>query len=185
MKKNVFFFYLIFLILPLQTVFAHRIGLFAYVEEEKIQGQVYFVDGTPAKKAQVKLMDLKGKVLASTLTDQQGKFFFKRPVTKEGPLRIVALAEAGHRTEMILHLNPKTEDGSYQKGSSVFKNSSLSREEISSLVRKEVQKELEPIKNLLEEILKELKKPSFHEIISGFGYIIGFFGLLFWIKSKR
>ena len=185
MKKIIF---VLLLIWPSQ-ILAHRIGLFAYIEGKEIKGQVYFIDGSPAKKAQVKLINSQGKVIGLTKTDEKGNFSFTKP-SLNGILRIVAIAEAGHRSEMTLKIKDKTIDKNEKillknNSSSLSKTTTISEQEIAHLVQNVVQKELQPIRELLEEVLKETKKPSLQEIIGGLGYIVGLFGLIFWIKAKR
>ncbi len=174
---------------------AHRVNIFAYVEGEAIKGEVYFSDGTPAKGALVTLKPLNdSQVLAKTRTDKQGQFRLSLPKDlKAREVRVVALAEMGHRAEMKLTLE---QTGSERTPSPQEKalitqqttpsvTASLSEEEIISLVDQELQKELAPIKALLEEILKELQKPSFSEVVGGIGYIFGLFGLMAWAYSRR
>ncbi len=178
----------IFVLFWATSVLAHRISLFAYTDGNEIEGEVYFVDGSPVKKAQVELLNPQGKVLASTLTDERGQFRFGNLPPVE-TVRLVAVAEAGHRAEMTLKLKKTAAKEAAQENPSLETNppqsTSLSPEEVAQLVRTEIQRELEPVKGLLEEILKELQKPSFHEIVSGLGYIVGLFGLFLWLKARR
>jgi len=161
---------------------AHRINLFAYPEGQQIKGEVYFVDGSPAKGTEVKAVDAEGKVLASTQTDSRGRFQLPCPDGAH-TVRLVALAEAGHRAEMTLHLSSCQE---HHPPAIVKKNDpSVPAEELARLVRAEVRRELAPIKTLLEEILKSLNRPSFKDIVGGIGYIVGLFGIILWVKARR
>ncbi len=171
---------------------AHRVNIFAYLEGNVIKGEVYFSDGTPAKGALVTLEPLKGsQVLAKTKTDKQGQFSLSLPKDlRDKEVRIVALAEMGHRAEMKLNLKSEEAQGPQEKAPVTQKaassvTTSLSKKEIVSLVDQELQKELAPVKSLLEEILKELQKPSFSEVFGGIGYIFGLFGLIAWAYSRK
>ncbi len=190
MKK--FPFFLILFLSFSSIALAHRVNIFAYVEGEAVKGEVYFSDGTPAKGALVTLQPLNSsQILAKTKTDQEGQFSLSLPKgLKEKEVRVVALAEMGHRAEMKLALKPEAPGPQERplitnQETAPAVTASLSEKEIISLVDQELQKELAPIKSLLEEILKELQRPSFSEVIGGIGYIFGLFGLIAWAYSRR
>jgi len=119
------------------------------------------------------------------------------PLPKDVPatVRVVAVAEMGHRAEMKLSVKKETSSGespSRADEASVIPEvsaeevtASLSKKEIEALVERTVQRELAPIKSLLAEILKELQEPSFSEIIGGIGYIFGLFGIIAWAYSRK
>lgn len=178
------------------TAWAHKISIFAYVEGQAIKGEVYFNDGSPAKGAKVTLLPAKGsKVLAETKTDKEGQFSLPLPQGISGTVRLVALAEMGHRAEMKLALRQESSapesPASTETGAPAVQETaagvttSFSEKELTALIDRELQKELAPIKSLLEDILKELQKPSFSEIIGGIGYIFGLFGIMAWAYSRK
>ncbi len=200
MKKSLIILFL-FLIIS-SKVWAHKISIFAYVEGNYIQGQVYFNDGSPAKLAKVTLLPARGhKILGETKTDKEGNFKLLIPKGVEGKVRVVALAEMGHRAEINLSLKPEAKGP--QKGEPSFPGAQdfmappaqtenpasagvlLNKEELKALIHQEVEKEVAPIREILEQLVKQLQKPSFSEIFGGIGYIFGFFGILAWAYSKR
>ncbi len=193
--KNIPFFLIFFFILLVSIASAHKVNIFAYIEDHLIKGEVYFSDGSPAKGATVTLLPTNGShILAKTKTDKEGNFNLPIPKgLKDQEVRVVALAEMGHRAEMKLNLKGHTNEalGSQEKTSSSqtetrsLTTASLSKKEIISLIDQELQKQLSPIKSILEEILKELQKPSLSEIFGGIGYIFGIFGIIAWAYSRR
>ncbi len=192
-----FLFLLVFVLGMAHPLWAHKISIFAYVEGQTIQGQVYFNDGSPAKRAKVTLLPAQGqKVLAETKTDAEGNFKLPLPKGVKGSVRIVALAEMGHRAEMKLALkeaapqNPAFPEGFAPATEPVQTQAAqvttgLSEKELQQLIDRELEKQLAPIRQILEDLVKQLQKPSFSEIFGGIGYIFGFFGIIAWAYSKR
>ncbi len=180
---------LFFLILVWPVIaLAHRVNIFAYIEDHQIKGEVYFSDGTPAKNAKVQILPISGsKILAQTLTDKKGQFNIKLPTNlKEKALRIIALAEMGHRAEIKLVSSQQQKiDRSKEIPNSSVSVSTLSQREIISLIDQELEKKLQPIRSLLKEIIQRLEKPSFCQIIGGIGYIFGIFGIIAWVSSRK
>ncbi len=195
--KRYLFFLVIFLLPWVQPAWAHKISIFAYVEGQTIQGQVYFNDGSPAKKAKVTLLPAKGdKVLAETQTDAEGNFKLPLPKGVKGTVRVVALAEMGHRAEMKLALKEEApQTPGFPEGFSPAPEpvqtqaapvtTGLSEKELQQIIDRELEKQLAPIRQILEDLVKQLQKPSFSEIFGGIGYIFGFFGIIAWAYSKR
>ncbi|WP_457755625.1 hypothetical protein [Thermodesulfatator indicus] len=177
---------------------AHKISIFAYTEDNSIQGEVYFNDGSPAKNTRVTLHPVEGdKVLAETKTDKDGTF--KLPIPKGvKEVRVVAWAEMGHRAEMKLKLGQentetapsepapesKAEPTSAQVSPTVAATS-ISEEQLRKIIREEVRKEIAPIKNMIQELAREAEKPSVGEIFGGIGYIFGLFGIWAWFQARR
>jgi nickel transport protein len=79
---------------------AHRVNLFAYVEEGKVYTESYFPDGTPVEDGKVLVYDSQDKLLLEGKTDKAGHFNFEVP--KIDDLTIVIEATMGHKNSFKL-----------------------------------------------------------------------------------
>ncbi len=83
------------------SVLAHKVNLFAYVEGGRIYTESYFPDGRPVTGGQVELRDTTEELLASGTTDDQGLYDCKIP--KVSDLTIHIIASMGHRNSFLLN----------------------------------------------------------------------------------
>ncbi len=79
---------------------AHKLVVFAVVEDGTIRGEVYFRDGTPARSAAVTVAGPDDGPLGETTTDEQGKFTF--PARFRCDHKLIADAGEGHRGEFTV-----------------------------------------------------------------------------------
>ncbi|WP_022846519.1 MULTISPECIES: transthyretin-like family protein [unclassified Desulfurobacterium] len=196
----------IFLLSMTSAAFAHKISVFADVDNGKVNIMGYFSDGTPCKNSEVKVYDAKtGKLLLTGKTDKEGNFSFKPP--KITDLKIVVNAELGHRAETIVPASElsgsensdiSTESSAEENQTAVSvktqestfsSNPTISKEELQKLVEKAVNKavdrELKPIHQELLGIEMALTKPSIAEIFGGIGWIFGLFGTAAYFYSRK
>ncbi|MFN3921750.1 MAG: hypothetical protein ACK4K4_05065 [Caldimicrobium sp.] len=61
----------------------------------------------------------------------------------------------------------------------------LAASEIEAMVERIIDKKLQPLMKMLEEIRKESEKPRITEVIAGIGYIIGILGIIAYFKGKK
>ncbi|MGB4097324.1 MAG: hypothetical protein WBJ85_06430, partial [Acetomicrobium sp.] len=61
----------------------------------------------------------------------------------------------------------------------------LREEDLLSLMRTAVRSELDPLRNELLQLRKELSSPGFSEIVGGIGYIFGLVGVILWVKGEK
>ena len=132
------------------TSLAHRINVFALLEGQEIKGEVFFSDGKPARKAEIKIK--MGEKTYKTQTDEEGRFAFRLPQRPEAEVKIVAYAGLGHRA--TLTLSPERPK---------------SKEETSRSL---------PAR-------PPHLGPSWRDIFSGLGYIVGIFGILAYLKARH
>ena len=120
MKTIKFLLFIIFLF-P-HSAFAHRVGLFCYLEKGTLYGEGYFGRGDPVKNAKIEVHDIENNnLIAETLTDDKGKFSLplKRGVKE---IKVVLSASMGHRAEYTLKAEGTEEDAeSYSKELNKFK----------------------------------------------------------------
>ncbi|MDP8234726.1 MAG: carboxypeptidase regulatory-like domain-containing protein [Candidatus Saelkia tenebricola] len=98
--KTIKFLLLIILLFP-HSAFAHRVGLFCYLEENTLYGEGYFGGGGSVKNAKVEIYDLKNNnLVAETVTDDEGRFSLLLENIED--IKVVLTAGMGHRAEYIL-----------------------------------------------------------------------------------
>jgi hypothetical protein len=85
---------------------AHRVTIFAWVEDGMVHTESKFSGGRKPVGATVKVLAPGGEQLLEGKTDEKGAFSFKPPVKTE--LKVVLLAGAGHRAEWTLHADAFT-----------------------------------------------------------------------------
>ena len=79
---------------------AHKVNLFAYVENGKIYVESYFPDGKPVEQGGVEILDSQGQKVGEGVTDKDGKCVL--PIPKKDDLTIVINASMGHKNTFIL-----------------------------------------------------------------------------------
>jgi nickel transport protein len=193
MKKvyDIWFFLLILLLASIitlsadLTVFGHKVTIFAWVDGDTVFTESKFSGGKKAINAQVLVFDRDGKRLLEGKTDRKGEFSFKVP--KITDLSIVLNAGMGHRAEWMI---PESEireasgllETKESTGSSQPVTVGLSKEEITHLIERSLDKKLGPIIRMISE--SQTKGPSVTEIVGGIGYIFGLMGVALYFFSR-
>jgi len=177
------------------SVFAHKVNVFAYVEEEKIYTESYFNDGKKCVESKIEVFDNQENKLLEGLTDEEGMFSFKIPSEDviDGDLKVVLTASMGHRAEYIIPANELRgvtgliKEKSKEPIPAVSPEiSSFDLKEIQLLIEDALDKKLGPIMREMREIKKSQEdKISPTEIIGGIGYIIGIFGIVAYFLSRK
>jgi nickel transport protein len=80
---------------------AHKVNIFAYVENGVVFTESYFPDGKKVEGGVVEVYDRAGKKVVDGKTDREGSFSFPQPAVKED-LNIVLIASMGHKTSFLL-----------------------------------------------------------------------------------
>ena len=82
------------------SALAHKVNVFAYVEDGIIYAECYFPDGRPVAKGQIQVFDSQQQLLLEGITDAAGLFQFKVP--KVADLTLVITASMGHKNHFLL-----------------------------------------------------------------------------------
>jgi len=195
MKKKLYliliFIFLIIIMINI-SAFAHKVNIFAYVEEGKIYTESYFSDGKKCIESKIEVFDNQGNKLLEGLTDKEGAFSFEIP-PGDGDLKLVLTASMGHRAEYIIqtdelgNIKGLIEEKIEEPVSAVSPEvSSFDLKEIQSLIEDALDEKLKPIMREMREIKKSQEdKISPTEIIGGIGYIVGIFGIVAYFLSRK
>jgi len=81
-------------------VWAHKVNLFAYVEDGKILTESFFPDGQPVVGGTIEILDGQEQKVAEGITDKEGKCVL--PIPKKDDLTVVINASMGHRNTFKL-----------------------------------------------------------------------------------
>ncbi len=80
--------------------YAHKVNIFAYVENGKIFTESYFPDGKKVEGGTIQIFDSQNQKVAEGKTDKEGKFSL--PIPKKDDLTIVIDASMGHKNTFLL-----------------------------------------------------------------------------------
>ena len=168
------------------TASAHRLKVFASAIGNSIEGQAYFVGSGPAANVDVTLRDAANTLLQSGKTGPDGKFAL--PTSGTGDVVVTVDAEDGHIAHFTIagsELDPVSAPDAAAKPAAngtvpVVANAApavpMADIEIA------VARKIAPLAAQIDAIESSLRV---QDIVGGIGYIVGIFGLLAFLKSRR
>jgi nickel transport protein len=187
---------LLFSTVPVQ---AHRVNIFAWVEDGSVYGEASFSGGKPAVNSEVAVIDAAtGEELLTTMTDKAGNFEFELPESakKRGnDLEVMLKAGMGHQDDWTIRAE---EYGAIPDEEAKSRNDSPSsrkalgvKAEPEKLTQKlsALQESVQSMEKRLGEIsrsLAELKEagPDLSDVLGGIGYILGLAGVAAYVRSR-
>ena len=98
---------LLFIVLFGPAAWAHKVNVFAYVEEDTVYTESYFPDGKKVNGGTIEAFDSEGNKLLEGKTDIDGQFNF--PAPRPGNLKIVLNASLGHRAVYTVSTDEATD----------------------------------------------------------------------------
>ena len=167
-----------------------------------VHTQSRFSGGRAVQNGRISVYDSQEKLLLTGNTDSAGEFDFNLPGTAD--IRIVLDAGMGHGNEWVIsaediEFDSGKGDASGKKMTSPPPDSKpvstkltkpipsisteLTRDEIKAIVDESIDKKLKPMVKLLAESQDD--NPSFNDILSGIGYILGLVGLGAYIHYRK
>ncbi|EBA17376.1 hypothetical protein RSK20926_06557 [Roseobacter sp. SK209-2-6] len=175
------------LLAPLPAL-AHNVISSVFPSGSDIEGEVGFSNGDMATDLLIEVFDTDGTKLGETKTDTDGFFLFtpSKPVTHvfRGDLG------AGHEAEIvmeaaevaeILGVEPIEQAPATTSAAAATDASGLSdqaRAELAKMLRTE-------LRPLRQELTAFKNKSNFQSVLGGIGYILGLFGLGFYLAARR
>lgn len=162
---------------------AHRLRVFATVEQGAINGYAYFVGGARAKGASVVFRDSADRDLHRASADAQGAFRWKpgSPQT----IKVVVDAGEGHVATIVLDRvrfiggRAEAEETGREESSML---TSTQREIIEASVDAAVARHTLPLMEAFDAMEARLR---FNDIVGGIGMIMGIAGAAMWALSRR
>ena len=167
------------LILAAAPASAHKLKIFATLEDGTVAGYAFFVGGRRPAQAFVRAVGPDGAVIHEAAAGPEGAFAF--PAPEFGPIEISVNAGEGHVASMSLGaartgtLDP-TPDPSAPTPSQVPTAA------IEAAVEAAVARQLRP---LLEAQAEAEARIRFNDLAGGVGMIVGMAGAALWARSRR
>jgi nickel transport protein len=176
---------------------AHRVSVFAWVEDDMVHVEGKFAGGKHVKSGEIIVYDLQGQEMLRGKPDENGTFAFKPD--RWVPMRIVLQAGMGHRGEWTIG----AEDLANAKGpvlermlekenlpeertkslAALQSNTGLTPEEIALLVGDVMDAKLKPVLAALREMRDS--GTSLKDVLGGIGYILGIVGVASYFHFRR
>lgn len=178
-----------------QIAEAHKVSIFAWVEDGIVHTESKFSGGKRVKSGKVEVYDSQGNFLLDGLTDENGAFSFQTP--KNTGLKIVLSAGMGHGNSWTLSradiVGGDTETAAAAqtipvtnpdaRSSSAPPASGLSASDVEAIVARQLERKLQPLTRMLVE--EREKGPTAGDIFGGVGYILGLVGLGAYIRYRK
>lgn len=159
---------------------AHKVVMDVYASGAVVEGELGFSDGTMAQDTVVEVLDAKGAKIGETKTNTEGVFTFKPTV--KAPLTFRANLGAGHvgTTEIAADDLPPIGDDTPAATSEAMSGVDLAQ--LTKVIGEQVRREVKPLR---QEIFDYKEKNDIQTILGGLGYIIGLFGIGFYVAGRR
>ena len=180
-----------------QPALAHRLRLYAHVDDGVVSGFAFFVGGGRARYAEIFFRDASGRNLHVGRTDHEGAFVF----TPSQPQDVVIIVNSGdgHAAEASLPLErfaaratpqaqPESEpvvQGEAGAPLLIDTGSALRPADLSLIERKVEAAVARQIGPLLEAYTLAEGRVRFNDVMGGIGMITGLAGIALWASSRR
>ena len=175
MKKFVLFF--IFLMYS-TFLFPHKLSIFAYYEDGKLNIESFYSDGTPCKNCDFVIYNNEGKKILSGKLDEKGEKII--PMKLNSNIKIDVNASMGHFASFKLRIKPNNKKIEKIKEIENSPATNISEDELRKVIDEELEKQLRPI--IMQ--LAKIEGNKVEKIVSAFGYIFGILGLIAIFKKK-
>lgn len=168
---------------------AHRLKVFASAIGSSIEGEAYFVGSGPAAGVDVTLRDAEKKLLQSGKTGPDGHFAL--PASGTGDITVTVDAEDGHVAHFTVaasELDPAPAPPP-AAAPAVVPTANAAAPAVAAVpmvpmadVEVAVARKIAPLAAQIDALQSALR---IQDIIGGIGYIVGIFGLVAFLKSRR
>lgn len=171
---------------------AHRMKVFAWVDGQTVEGEVYFSGGQKANDATIEIL-VDQAVIATTKSNKEGGFRFEDLAGLDYVIR--ADAGQGHIVSYTVSASEFASDDlalpaqSQVDGTAVTaapQSSTAPHSSAAVLTPAQLERAIaKAIQPLREQIDQYEAKVRMHDILGGVGYIFGVFGLVIWFRTRR
>jgi nickel transport protein len=166
---------LLYSLLFANLIFAHKVDISAYVENNTVYTESCFSDGKKVEGGRIEVYDSLGNKLLEGKTNGEGQFSFKPP--KRDDLKIVLVTSCGHKAFSTI-LKEELPDKASLEVSKEFSY----LEQIKRIIDTSLD---EKLKVIIKEIKREKEERYFREIIAGIGYIFGTLGVILYFITRK
>lgn len=179
-----------------KTASAHKMFVFATVQGDRIEGEVYYQGGDPAPDAKIVVSGPDGTMLDQAVADQQGRFRLE-PRWKLD-YRIVADDGFGHRAEYTIPedelpsglpafgAESSVDTPANESSATPAADSSTALHEPPSDLVSEIAALSQQISALRRDLERSQARLRTQDVLGGIGYILGLMGLgSYLLRNKR
>jgi nickel transport protein len=163
---------------------AHRLKLFATLEEGTISGYAFFIGSGRAQDADLRITDASGKEVAALRTDAKGAYVWKAPHAQT--YRLVANTGDGHVADATIDAKRfsgvATTNAEPANDDEDAPSSTVNAAQIERIVDAAVARQMRP---LIEAYEAAEGRTRFNDVMGGIGMIIGLAGLSLWAQARR
>lgn len=183
-----------------EPAYAHKVIASVFASGDTIEGEIGFSNGDMATDTLVEVFDEDGNKLGEATTDSDG--FFTYTPTQRVVHVFKANLGSGHVAEVRMELEElpdiagvsgaagETDTAQLSDGGGAATAASEAAPQISEaaleenreLIREMIHREVTPLRR---EIAAYKEKNDFQSILGGIGYIVGLFGLFFYLAARR
>jgi nickel transport protein len=180
---------------------AHKVSVYAYVENGQIKGEGYFAGGDKAQNCPVEVYDAQGGLAASAQTNAQGEFSLPLPTAAAPPLKIILRAGQGHQGDYTLTAAdlgaaetspaapPPAPDMDAPPAEPAGPPAAAQIEQaveraVAKALGQQLDQRLAPLTAQVAKLASE-RAVSLQDVIGGLGYILGLLGLAAYLKSRQ
>ncbi|MGD9536643.1 MAG: cobalamin biosynthesis protein CbiM [Alphaproteobacteria bacterium] len=186
---------LVAFLVAVQPAHAHRLKVFATVEDGVVTGYAFFVGGGRPKGATLIIRNAAGTELYRGATDDEGGFAWRPPQPLD--LAVVVDARDGHVAEARLAATrfagtggalaaepaeAATHDASPAARDAAGIDQAALVEMIDRSVDRAVSRQMRPLLEAYEEADGKIR---FNDVIGGIGMIVGLIGVALWATTRR
>jgi nickel transport protein len=181
-------------------VLAHKVSVYAYVENGQIKGEGYFAGGGKAQGCEVEVRDAQGRSVGKAATDAKGEFSLPLPQAAP-PLTIILRAGQGHQGDYTLaaaDLGAPANEAAFPPQASAAAApmaeagpapgaataAGISTAELEQAVARALDQRLAPLTAQVAKLAGE-RGVSLQDVIGGLGYILGLMGIAAYVKSRQ
>lgn len=177
--------------------YAHRVTVFAWVEDEMVYTESKFSDGKGVSNEKIFVFDDRtNQKLLEGQTDEKGEFIFKSPAKDR--LRIELKTGTGHKGQWTVYAedfetndsaaaqfptSTTTQRKTESKPEMPSQSPAFNIQQIEVMVGKVMDQKLKPVMKMLSRF--QHQGPSIKDIFSGLGYIFGLVGVGAYFSSRR
>lgn len=171
------------------TAFAHKVNVFADVEEGQIVGKVYFRGGSPAQHVTVTALDPAGRELGKATTDAEGRF--RLAARCRCDTKLVADTGDGHGADYLIEAKDLPEDlpaGVPATDATAAPKAAPAERDVTAIVlpdthpSKGLEREIAAFREDLDAFRQETR---IRDVLGGIGYILGLSGVAFYLLGRR
>ncbi|MCB1775807.1 MAG: carboxypeptidase regulatory-like domain-containing protein [Candidatus Competibacteraceae bacterium] len=173
-----------------EPTWTHKLKVFATAEGSRLAGYAYFTPGGRPHQAAVTVTDADGNVLATTITDDEGRFAVEAKrrvdhhITVGGGDGHVATytIKADELPDRLLPSLPASLPQTGEASKKILPALPASDADWRAFIDQSIARQIRPLREQLDAYQEKI---WWHDVLGGIGYILGLGGLAFGLAERR